>query len=379
MSKFSRLGASALALALSIALVSPVTVSAMTDVNKNSGDTYTKTSKETGKTTTWSKGDDEYDDELISGASDFEETYYNHKKERVQVGEYTFITVPLSYGQVSVSKVKIKSGKDIVAVKVAGYEKYINFRCDEVNEAGTRYIVDPATGERIKKIADATDAEKYKDYGIVKFRIYGKKIGDAVIQYQVNDAKGNKVATRKMKISVGDTGVKSVKFAGKEIYADVLVNRKANTYFSKKSGKLKVTMNKGYALKSIYVITDPGYEDVTEGNYKHRRPKTVRLDLNGDGDCLDTIDGIEEKEDNNKIYTKVKNGKKIKLGSQPSKSAYLKETSTNELDGKEYQSSAESLLVNGLSTTKILIIYQDKLTKDYLTAFAEIERVLGKK
>ncbi|WP_035767389.1 hypothetical protein [Butyrivibrio sp. NC2002] len=383
MSKFSKFGASALALALSFALVSPVTANAkMTDYNRNADGSYTATSKETGKSASYTRvTEEEYSYKLTSGSSDFANTYYNYKKVKVQTGRYNYIDVPFSYGQVSVSKVKIKSGKDVATVKVAGYTKNTNVWYEDANDAGTYYIIDPATGERIKKTADATAADELKDYGAVQFRIYGKKAGNAVIQYQINDANGNKVATKKIKVTVGDTGVKSVKFAGKEIYANVLENAKSDTYFNKKSGKLKVTMNKGYALKNIYVITDPGYEDkvVNEDGDIERSTKTVRLDLNGDGDCLDTIDGISESEKKTEVYTKVKNGKKIKLGSEPYLSNYSKTFYDRTVDGKDYKGIYENSSVGNVSSTRILIIYQDKLTKVYDTDYVDIYRTLSKK
>jgi hypothetical protein len=358
----------------------------MTDTNRNADGSYTETSKETGKSASYVKVTEEGDSyyKLVSGSEDFEDTYYNYKKVRVQVGAYNTIAVPLSYGQVSVSKVKIKSGKDVVSVKVAGYTKHQNDDPYTINDAGTEYIVDPATGERIKKSADATLDELFKDYGDVTFRVYGKKAGKAVIQYQINDANGNKVATKKMTIFVGDTGIKSVKFAGKEIYADALKNAKSGTYFNKKSGKLKVTMNKGYALKNIYVITDTGYEDkTTTDEYGRtttkRSDKKVRVDLNGDGDCNDYIDGLWENEESTSVYKKVKNGKKIKLGTEPYSNDYEKSTYTYKTGNKDYLETIEESYLSNLSSTRVLIIYQDKLTKEYHTGNVTIYRTLSKK
>lgn len=97
-----------------------------------------------------------------------------------------------------------------------------------------------------------TDAYSYSDhpYGYAQIGVYAKKKGTYTVSFDVCDAKGKKLSSHKVKVTARVTTggsyvspFKKVTFAGKQnIFSEPT---------SKKSGKFKVEMNKGYKLTSI--------------------------------------------------------------------------------------------------------------------------------
>ncbi|WP_035764796.1 hypothetical protein [Butyrivibrio sp. NC2002] len=393
MSKFSKLGASALALALALTMV-PVDANAMVDYNYSAdGKTYTATSKETGKSAgyekvTWGDYDDYYYDRK-SGDSDYATNYYVPKKVNVQLKCYTDVTIPFSYGQVSISKLKVNSGKANITVKQSGYDKNINdtYETYTENADGTskRYYTDPATGAKTE-ITDSNKENLY-NWGSATIRVYGKKAGKSVISFQINDANGNKVATKKITVTVKEnaSAFKNVTFAGKKLIEADGKHTYDNIndgydFTTKKSGKFKVTMNKGFKLKSIYVEKYLGEEKyASSDSYTSTRSITTRLDLNGDGDCKDTIDGISESEKSSYSYEKIKNGKKVKLNTVPSYDYEKLEYKDSKADGTEYTVTNENEYKGNLSSTRFYVVYQDTLTKEWDTSSFTITRRVSKK
>ncbi len=77
--------------------------------------------------------------------------------------------------------------------------------------------------------------------------LYAKKEGKYTVSYDICDKAGKKLSSGKVTVYVkNDSPFKSVKFAGKEL---------TSALTAKKSGKLSVSMNKGYKLKKITVTT----------------------------------------------------------------------------------------------------------------------------
>ncbi len=77
--------------------------------------------------------------------------------------------------------------------------------------------------------------------------LYAKKEGKYTVSYNICDKAGKKLSSGNVTVYVkNDSPFKSVKFAGKEL---------TNALTAKKSGKLSISMNKGYKLKKITVTT----------------------------------------------------------------------------------------------------------------------------
>ncbi|MBQ7065542.1 MAG: hypothetical protein IJN92_01855 [Lachnospiraceae bacterium] len=96
---------------------------------------------------------------------------------------------------------------------------------------------------------------KYKtevDYGITYIGFFAKKAGTYKVTFDVIKADGTLRCTKTITVKTysytapGINPVKSVKYAGKDLYTHY-------PYTEKKSGKLKVTLKKGYKLVSIQI------------------------------------------------------------------------------------------------------------------------------
>lgn len=78
-------------------------------------------------------------------------------------------------------------------------------------------------------------------------RLYAKKKGKYVVSYDICDKAGKKLSSGKTTVYVSDDQpIKSVKFDKKYLSSAITF---------KKSGKLSISMNKGYKLKKITVTT----------------------------------------------------------------------------------------------------------------------------
>ncbi|MCM1233399.1 MAG: hypothetical protein NC489_25055 [Ruminococcus flavefaciens] len=139
--------------------------------------------------------------------------------------------------------------------------------------------------------------------------IYAAKKGEYTVKFDVKNADDKKVSSHSLKVYVNnDFPIKNISFDGKSMY----------TVSAKKSGKLSVTMNKGYTLKSIQVQTY-------------------------------TKDGKSKQKT-------VKNNSQITLGKYP----YLSEYG-GEANG--YYSMSTSIMAQ----TIIYVTYKDKYTKENQT------------
>lgn len=106
--------------------------------------------------------------------------------------------------------------------------------------------------------------------------LYASKEGTYTVTFDINDSDDEKVSSHSVKVYVNkELPIKSATFAGERM----------QTYTEKSTGKLSVTMNKGYTLKKIVVEiydktgkkiskTVENNSNITLGNY-------ARLDENG--------------------------------------------------------------------------------------------------
>lgn len=89
-------------------------------------------------------------------------------------------------------------------------------------------------------------------FGYARIGLYAKKPGNYKVSFDVCDAAGKKTAKLTVKVRARyntgyDSPIQKATFSGKQ---DAFY-----TLSKKKSGKFKVTMNKGYKLKSITMVT----------------------------------------------------------------------------------------------------------------------------
>ena len=355
-----------------------VTITKDTDNNGNT----TYTNKANGKTYTvyangTTVGDDTYKIKSKEAL----------KKETVELDNYKEISICLPYGQSSISKLKIKKGKGVITAKISrsrvkkGF--YLIF---EKDTDGSYFYRDRLTGQKINM---GTQKGMYVDFADYTVRVYGKKLGKAVLEYQVNDSNGKKVDKKKINITVQRNGsaIQSLTFGGKSLLIDYSKNAnnkkyiyyngtKSGTNFTKmKAGKLKVKLGSDYRLKGIYVLRSNGATNVpmNDKRYKgwERKSITKGLDLNGDGDFNDIIDGFEESKSTTIYYEKIRNGQKLVLNSDllDEQNDYIdtSDNSTNTLND-----------TNNVRGTSIYIIYQDKRTGSYYWWRTSISRLVKK-
>ena len=115
-------------------------------------------------------------------------------------------------------------------------------------------------------------------YSATYIAYFAKKPGKYVVSFDIIDHSGSVIGTGNINVtakkasSINTSCVKSIKYAGKDLW-------EINPYSTKKSGVLKVTLQKGYSLVSLEQIS---YKDQT-ADYS------------------------------SVTYKKIKNGKKIKL------------------------------------------------------------------
>ena len=403
MKVFRKLGSMALAAAMTITLVAPVNANAFYSDENNSA-TYTRnddgeitrsnttssttTNKVTGATYTYNnETDEETGDEYAASH------YSNGIRKKLDVGTNGYASLD----------VDLNPGDDITSIKITKGSKYITMKkSDEYSEkvhpdwdsdAKQYYFRNLDGTKEYISLASNHTQDEYEAAGRIQksysFRIFGKKKGTAEIKVVVKDAAG-KSKTSKVKVTVSDDAraITGISYAGKKLllnhnkgaavntYEAQSTNKAGNYYFTKKSGKFKVTMGKNYKFVNAYVITPNAYttkttndDDSWEGYVdKETTTYAVRqysygLDLNNDGDYEDTIDGISERRYRNCSYKKVKNNKNIKLNTVPDKTD-ITTTNTYGSTGQYSRNSVEKSSSN-MADTYVIIVYQDKVTKEF--------------
>lgn len=389
MGKMKRLLKSVACAILVFILSMPMTVSAnLSDVSINTDKSNDGTVKYTNRATGASYT--EYADGTNSG--DINVFNYSHiepNKQMVRVGKSADFYIYSSYNQ-TLSNVKVVSGKKNVSAKISyswiKSNKTVNCSLDD---SGRYYYTDPRTQEKIY----TTEKKVTVTETVYKIRLTGKKVGNAKISYQFNDLNGNKISKKTMKVQVVNNAkaIKDITFAGKSLWFDMTKNNKyiyasesknEVGYIKKKSGKIKVKPNKYYRLKGIYVVTASDYitkqyekeTGYTEGTYTERELHAI--DINGDGDSNDIIDGIEENASSKWCYRKVKNGAKVKLNNVPDSMTKIHRSINRENNTPDY--SYDEDYSENMSTTYFIVIIQDKRTGKYYSESFSVTRRISK-
>ncbi len=390
MRNFNKMAAAALAFAMTVSFAAPVSANAYfkqandttIDYNEDAEGNRTVTNKQSGQSLNY----DAKTKNTTGDANSISLVNVPVGKEVIGLKSPVTIEYRLQHGEYSISNLKVKSGKGNVKVKIAGYQKKTNVSDDEYsftdNTCAKRYVIDPVTGNR--SYSDGLDTPKVS-YTTYKFHLYGKKLGKSVITFDIVDANGLKVSTAKLKVTVKEdpSAIKSITLGGKHVYInpynkasyDQAENLAIAGTTTKKGGKLKIKMNKGYVLKNIYLRKINPYETVqTETGHKLQTASS-RLDINGDGDCLDTIDGIKEEENSKYTYEKVKNGSKITLSTVTNQQD-SESTRDVDKDKVKYTRSTVTKYSGNTTSTTLYIVYQDKYTKEYHVEETPIFRII---
>jgi len=397
MRKFSKIGASAIALALSVVLASPVTASATyydidrtgtTTIDEDGDANHSITSttyrnKITNETYTYDNNGNRSGD--YSKATKGYQTGIV-KKLLIGTDSYNDYDIALDYGEALEGSVKIKSGKDVITLKKVGeYETTDYPTWDSETEQyyfpnvdGSKQLLGKLDTEGAYEAAKKTRHAYY-------YRLFGKKPGKAKLEFKYKNKAGKKVTVKPV-ITVSDDArvFQSVSYAGKLLTYDLsksgnnsknlasqTTNKGGIGYTTKKSGKFKVKMGKNYKFVTAYVVTNTEYVNKpynntnsyssSSGSNLSRRP-TGGIDLNKDGDTLDTINGIDERNYNRKNVKIIKNNAKISLGKNPEK---INSTYTYTYDEGKRSESSKQTYTSNMDNTEVIVVYQNKLTKNF--------------
>ncbi len=325
---------------------------------------------------------------------------------RVKKGEITYLAVPLSGGDTQIKAVK--SSKKSVATASAynklGSESISNednVRIDNVDGGyevsykttvgakivvGTYKTYDEAKAAAINVETTTSGATRY-------IKIDAKKPGKTNLTFNIINKNGN-VSKVKTTIHVVDSisVFKTLSFGGQSLLFD---NDETNNlyvssgdlylYTTKAKGKFVAKTNKNYVIKSIEMGTlytenynmgisgkdregkDYDYSDIYSSYSSSGKYTTHRVDLNGDGDFDDIINGINESYVYYK-YKKIKSGKTVKLGTvgdnQNSSLSYTyKDLKNRKGELRSYSRNVKTR--NFVAPTSFRITIYDKITKSY--------------
>jgi hypothetical protein len=366
MRKFSKIAASALALALSVTLVAPISANAQVDMNVTktkdaagavtlTTTTYTNTT--TGATITLKDGTEgnvnysEYTNNILDALEATPTQYVVEAKKPT-----TFWISAATYGGSALSgfassKKKIATVKELCSDSTKYNKEEVSHRpyiaLQEATDTTTgkttsTYYYKDSTGaivttENIDNIPK-TDTANYAIY------ITGKKAGKSQLKFNVLNSDGAVIGQKSVDIVVkaDARAVKSITYASKNVFTDTTGDGRADytkyiydkknvingqQFTTKKSGKIKIKMNKGYKIEKVLVgklETEAFAHSADDSDYS----KTVydysgtcmltKVDLNGDGDYDDTIDGIDEDDVEGFKWTSVgkKSSFKLTLGTK---------------------------------------------------------------
>ncbi|WP_026499582.1 hypothetical protein [Butyrivibrio sp. WCD2001] len=345
---------------------------------------------------------------------------------RVKTGEITYLSVPLVNGDVGITNVK-SSKKKIVKAERFNKKDTVTVSNDnisvEVDADGTEYFY-TSTGQKIilgNNKTEGYDRTKVAEYAsrtdssaTCWIKLTPNKSGKTKLSFDITNSTGTvtgHVETTVYSVATTDVFSKAT-YAGKSLLTDYSNSKNLNygrletdtewDVSTAKSGKLSFKTTKNYVIKKIEVGTlfaetntvqkneyqDYYYERSASGS----RVQNHEVDLNGDGDTVDTINGITESNVNFK-YTTVKNNKKIKLStigydatySNSSKSRGKANTATGKTNYWDTNAAGnpveETTTNNGYSLyapTIVKVTVLDKLNDQYATYNFTIYRKVGK-
>lgn len=370
MVKFSKLGAAALALALTVTFVAPTQVKAWSaessvDVDYSTDDKGVITYKNNANGKTWTSDDEDY-------LKEYEGKQVEYKEDTIDIETkaYTEFTIGTKPGEADIDKIKAKSGKGNISFKVVSKSSILRdakFKdiCSKDDKGNYYYYYQ---GKKIN--VPEADLEKSAGYVSVTLRVYGKKVGKTVLEYKTKDKDGKVVGKNKLTVNVKDdaAAITKITYGGKVLISSTLTEintnsydgvygdgefgdepRYSGTYVTKKSGKFKATAGKGYKIVAVYARVYNDYELSEDGEqYNHKKTN------NGFAKGTRTY-GIEGNDNSPYTWTKIKNGGKLTLSKVP--------TEKTPAHTDEYVSSTG--YTSNFATTTVKVVYQHKKSKKF--------------
>ncbi|SDB41340.1 hypothetical protein [Butyrivibrio sp. INlla16] len=346
-------------------------------------------------------GEMAYNEDDLSGGNRLTETpNYIDSKITVHTGDFDDIGILLDGGNVEIRNIK-SSNKKVVQARLGDTWVNKTTKIKDINkdDKGFYYVANNGSGENI--YVPSADTKVNASSAIISIRVFGKKVGKAVISFDIYDVNGTKTGSAKVTVvSTKDKAIESITFAGKSLEQGDTIGKTDNKYIykgkdintfyeytTKKAGKLKVKTGKNYNLVRIQVgvlekykwdsSMDPHYgeDNYSTADATYSKTKAIEttgahpVDLNGDGDYDDTIDGMRESAVMFR-YKTVKNNKKITLGKLPD---YTNQT---DIDSETYnnananQNKSESSIINSQNAanrapTRIKVTVYNKIDKKY--------------
>ncbi len=273
-------------------------------------------------------------------------------------------------GNVGIKNVK-SSKKKVATVTLADESKTIvstNKTIFRDSKKG-KYYYEGAYEERV--YVDGPNAIVNASYGSATVRIYAKKKGTSKLSFNIVNKDGKVTGKKTITIKVKDTTpFKTLTYAGKNLIYDPVEGKEDKNYIyygrnydkdaslgyytTKAKGELVVKMNDGYKLvkievgklfqekiasnldvnsnKSRYATNKRKVEKYTDedqfNSYSGLQTDEHYVDLNGDGDYLDIVNGVKEWDVDFK-YTTVRNKSKITLSKVKEETKYSSKTYNN--------------------------------------------------
>ncbi|WP_044913745.1 hypothetical protein [Butyrivibrio sp. WCE2006] len=341
---------------------------------------------------------------------------------RIAAGETTYLSVPLINGDINITNVKSSKKKILKAKRFEKKDVVLTSNANvivksEVVGGKTVHYFYTSAGEKVVLADDYTKDPKYlaatRSNAVVYIKLTPVKTGSSKLSFDIVNEQGTvtgKVETTVYVVSDQDM-LKTFTFAGKSLLDDY--SNPKNFWYGKKSsdtdynvssansGKLVVKANKKYKVVEIKVGTiglTPYTSEIAakegHGNYGYTYSNIsgnavdAGIDLNGDGDTDDIIDGVSESNARYK-FTTVKSGKKIKLSKVGVDQSYSYEVNSRTRDnGKDiYAKNVAGNAVSEKFTNKgyalvaptvIKVVVYDTLAQEYHTIEKTIYRTVKK-
>ncbi|MCR5341812.1 MAG: hypothetical protein K6E70_00415 [Butyrivibrio sp.] len=366
MSKFSKLGATALALALSLTMVAPITANAqiIREYERDAKGNITNTTYRDEDTKKSMSEKDGYIVRDASAALSKDPKYFY-----ICTNSYDeYMDFETTKDVARFENFKGKKGLKVKVIKKNEYTDATNTpvsRGDYVDKDGNEFYKN-IKGEIVK--LEAATAPKNGSSAEYTVRFFAKKAGTYKVKYTAVLKDGTTVE-KSIKVIARDDGnaIKSVTYAGKVIAESEDLDKPSdNRLWTKgygynvtnsKKGTIRVTMNKDFKLKKIEIGT-PNIEKKTDKNgveTQEYAKQNSSLDTPGntgiDWDWYD--EDLIERSGVTCKWKKVKNGKKIKL-SKVDDSAVGKS-----IDPKDTKFESKDTS----TTTYVRITYYDKKNK----------------
>lgn len=335
--------------------------------------------------------------------------------------EVTNLMVMVENGGLNINAVK-SSNKKIFTAKL---NKKIYQKCEsnenadiDQDELGNYYYYS-STGNKIiiPKNADGTcnyDSVEYLNsndsMAYLSIKLTPVKVGTANLKFNVVDRNGLLTpVTIKIIVREDEQPFKTFSYGGISLiqkrYGDSkyvdngrLVGSNNNGFIAGGKGKLVVKANKGFKIVKIEVgkLSEKDFEGIRnwyDGVYQNfdndqfsgsgsTTTTDCPIDLNGDGDFLDTVYGISENNPRNAFrFKRVKSGKTITLSKVApyidGSSTIISKTHRNKRGEQLYYKVKEGLRAN-LAPTVIRVTYFDSANREYKVV-AKIIKTVAKR